>query len=712
MRLNKFSDRSATLILIVAWTLSPLSLYHLSHYPATHHTSHYPPLSLQAKLFYQWMFDNHPGVVVPDTGRGLVGGRFDAEVEAAFAMYWLQRFLIEFVADRLVGAKAGEGGNRLENAIFVQGTTLELRAAQRARAIVFDQFDEPLRWMQDSNKAGGATALRQLDMGPLYDQYMAYAVRMKEDASFCMVAGLLPELAEFCPALVAHEVKRRTRLVNPVNPSYPAVPFVQMVQDEMYNPQHPANEGTDALTKKFLQEVWGPAIAACLHKNAPRYLAGGRYSAAKLQALQPEEREPLQQASSWCPLSGKALCETPFGMHHDIQDGRRHQLAPQIAAGLACARANATCHLPKVVKNASKNRKRVREGAGAAGAAGAAEGEAGGAAVVWAEGAVVDKQMGAIPRMAIEDPRKLLALTHSGVVNLAKRQTVRKDGTREYYKLAKETLDKKVAAAVITAATTFKKALEICAETSRLTVSRFRSEWTKCRGEVKAQLALMKGQVAWHKTAMRLVFPKHIDLFFSHKKVPREMISMKESVIQMLQEASTMQIPDAPPSQLLKLVSLPKIGTQTADRVELEKAFAAKMADVDVEAIAAATKQRQASRASATSVGASSDLAEFAEMVMPAIDDELIERRIKYKFAGTGWSEGVILAVADGTDAHKFDYRTQQLTGPVPRGYVQAHWFEDELDWWVSLPEREEKQPKSPLFNGRKIGSWQLLLRR
>jgi hypothetical protein len=222
----------------------------------------------------------------------------------------------------------------------------------------------------------------------------------------------------------------------------------------------------------------------------------------------------------------------------------------------------------------------------------------------------------------------------------------------------------------------------------------------------------MKGQVAWHKTAMRLVFPKGIDLFFSHNKVARELISMKQSVIEMLQAASTMQIPDAPPSQLLKLVSLPKIGTQTADRAELEKAFAAKMAAVDVRAITAATKQRQASRASAASVGAPSALAEFAEMVMPAIDDELIARRINYKFAGTGWSEGVIVAVADGTDAHTFDYRTQQLTGVVPRGYVQAHWFEDDLDWWVGLPEREEKKPNSVLFNGRKIGSWQLLLRR
>ena len=72
----------------------------------------------------------------------------------------------------------------------------------------------------------------------------------------------------------------------------------------------------------------------------------------------------------------------------------------------------------------------------------------------------------------------------------------------------------------------------------------------------------------------------------------------------------------------------------------------------------------------------------------------------------------MVLAVADGTDAHMFDYRTQQLKGVVPRGYVYAHWLEDELDWWVALPEREEKATKSLLFNGRKVGSWQLLLRR
>jgi hypothetical protein len=28
----------------------------------------------QAKLFHEWMLVNNPGVVVPDTGRGMIGG--------------------------------------------------------------------------------------------------------------------------------------------------------------------------------------------------------------------------------------------------------------------------------------------------------------------------------------------------------------------------------------------------------------------------------------------------------------------------------------------------------------------------------------------------------------------------------------------------------------------------------------------------------------
>jgi hypothetical protein len=191
-------------------------------------------------------------------------------------------------------------------------------------------------------------------------------------------------------------------------------------------------------------------------------------------------------------------------------------------------------------------------------------------------------------------------------------------------------LDKKVAAALITAATTSKKATETAMHAPRLAPASLRAssaktEWNKCKGEggeqEKAQLALMKGQVAWHKTAMRLVFPKGVDLFFSYNEVARELISMKQSVIEVLQAASTMRIPDAPPSQLLKLVSLPKIGTQTADRAELEKAFAAKIAAVGVEAIAAATSKAAPGVESQCCIccGASSALAEFVEMAMPAI---------------------------------------------------------------------------------------------
>ena len=99
----------------------------------------------QAKAFWAFMCEVHPGVPALDTGRGKCGSRFDAEVEIAFTMYYLRPFIIEFVAKRIVGALDSSGGKLMEGAIFAHGTILEIVAAQRARAVVYDKLIEPLR---------------------------------------------------------------------------------------------------------------------------------------------------------------------------------------------------------------------------------------------------------------------------------------------------------------------------------------------------------------------------------------------------------------------------------------------------------------------------------------------------------------------------------------------------------------------------------------
>jgi hypothetical protein len=147
-----------------------------------------------------------------------------------------------------------------------------------------------------------------------------------------------------------------------------------------------------------------------------------------------------------------------------------------------------------------------------------------------------------------------------------------------------------------------KQATEICATTERLTEAEFKTAWNARRGDAedkaKQRLALMKGQVAWHRVAMRLVFPKVIDLFFTHNNKARELDYVKKSITQMLKAASKMDIPDAPPTQLAKLVSLPVVGRLTPDSKDLEEEFARGVAidTIDVEAIADAAKSRRAAR--------------------------------------------------------------------------------------------------------------------
>jgi hypothetical protein len=94
-----------------------------------HNAVHYN----QAKLFYEYMAKDHPGVPLLDTGFGLVGSRFDGEVEAGFIFFFMRPYIVKFVASRIVGSVDGQGGKVLESAIFAQGCCLEVAASSKLR---------------------------------------------------------------------------------------------------------------------------------------------------------------------------------------------------------------------------------------------------------------------------------------------------------------------------------------------------------------------------------------------------------------------------------------------------------------------------------------------------------------------------------------------------------------------------------------------------
>jgi hypothetical protein len=70
--------------------------------------------------------------------------------------------------------------------------------------VFFDKLDEPMRWLQKSNKS----TLTQVDMSRLYDIYIKIAKKMIEDPAWLLEPGLLPELVEAYPELVEHDATR------------------------------------------------------------------------------------------------------------------------------------------------------------------------------------------------------------------------------------------------------------------------------------------------------------------------------------------------------------------------------------------------------------------------------------------------------------------------------------------------------------------------
>ena len=215
----------------------------------------------QAKLFYEYMAKEHPGVPLLDTGRGKTGSRFDGEVEAGFVFFFMRPYIVRFVASRIVGSVEGQGGKVLESALFAQGSYLELAAANRARAEFFDKLDEPMRWLQKSNKS----TLTQVDMSRLYDIYVKLAKKMIEDPAWVLEPGLLPELSEAYPELIGHDAQRMAATCHPPGKLTDAsgrplkAKWVAEVRAELYKPTDETNQdSTDLTLKEVPAGVLGP----------------------------------------------------------------------------------------------------------------------------------------------------------------------------------------------------------------------------------------------------------------------------------------------------------------------------------------------------------------------------------------------------------------------------------------------------------------------
>jgi hypothetical protein len=204
---------------------------------------------------------------------------------------------------------------------------------------------------------------------------------------------------------------------------------------------------------------------------------------------------------------------------------------------------------------------------------------------------------------------------------------------------------------------------------------------------------------------MRLKFPD-IDLAFSHNKENRPIAQLGVSVKEMLKAAESMEVPTEPPRQLRKLVGIPQVGTATADRAELESEFAAQLDAIDDAAIDAARSRRSAQSTARRTAGPAP---RAIESVMPLIDQQLVGRTIGYKF-NTGWHNAEVLQVADGSSTYKFS-RADQLCGVVPanKGFIRVHFFDDEMDLWVSCATQPAPNDGYEMFNGNRMDSWRVI---
>ena len=98
------------------------------------------------ELFHKWIEEHHPGAILFHVER-TSGSRQDICVEGAGAIYWNQKYWIEFLDERL-----RTGDNILQENLFIVLSSCEMLALARVCAIVYLSICIPTRWLAGNSQ--------------------------------------------------------------------------------------------------------------------------------------------------------------------------------------------------------------------------------------------------------------------------------------------------------------------------------------------------------------------------------------------------------------------------------------------------------------------------------------------------------------------------------------------------------------------------------
>ena len=153
------------------------------------------------ELFRKWMETHHPGAVLFHVER-TSGSRQDLCVEGAGAVYWNQKYWIEFLDERL----RIPGDNILQENLFIVLSSCEMIALARVCAIVHLSICLPTRWL-----AGNSHNLEDYNwsvrsMGKIVDMLDISLEEIVEDGSKIIdeefMMGLFDEIKHTVPPFI------------------------------------------------------------------------------------------------------------------------------------------------------------------------------------------------------------------------------------------------------------------------------------------------------------------------------------------------------------------------------------------------------------------------------------------------------------------------------------------------------------------------------
>jgi hypothetical protein len=162
-------------------------------------------------------------------------------------------------------------------------------------------------------------------------------------------------------------------------------------------------------------------------------------------------------------------------------------------------------------------------------------------------------------------------------------------------------------------------------------------------------------------------FDKDIDLASSHQSVPRAYRELLASVKEQLKTERIKPIPTEVPCELRALTDLPVIGTSCEEREKTEAKFAEMIKAIDQAGDSDPPEQAQGRQRGRDT------------RPMPPLDGTLVDTDIEFKY-NSGWFNGGVLAVSDGSTEHAF-------TVPVSNGsmYALVLFEDDDKEEWVHL---------------------------